>query len=183
MVYPSGTVTLLFTDIEGSTRLWEADQEAMRRALARHDSVAREHVEAAGGQVFKTVGDAFCAVFAEAPDAVASAVAAQRALGAEPWPQSTLIRVRMALHSGGCVERDGDYFGPVVNRVARLLAVAHGGQILCSGATYELAADRLGHGVSVRDLGVHRLKDLGRPERVFQLSAPGLAEVFGPLRS
>lgn len=183
MVNPSVTVTLLFTDIEGVPRLWEADYEAMDEALARHDAVVRKHVEGAGGRVFKTRGDAFCAVFSDACDAVAAAVAAQRALGAESWLRSTPIGVRMALHSGSCVERDGDYFGRVVNRAARLLAVAHGGQVLFSEATYELIADRLGHGIGVRDLGVHWLKDLGRPERVYQLSAPGLLEEFGPLRS
>jgi predicted ATPase/class 3 adenylate cyclase len=180
---PSGTVTLLFTDIEGSTRLWEADRNAMAEALVRHDRIVREHIEAAGGHVFKTVGDAFCAVFADPSAALASSVAVQRAMGMELWPAGATIRVRMALHSGGCVERDGDYFGPVVNRVARLLAVGHGGQVLVSGATYELLADRLDGGIWLRDLGEHHLKDLGRAERVFQVTGPGLAEGFGRLRS
>ena len=181
--FPLGTVTLLFTDIEGSIRLWEADPEAMAEASGRHNRIVREQIEVAGGHVFKTVGEAFRAVFADPSAALASAVAVQRAAGAEPWPPGLPVRVRMALHSGACVERDGDYFGPVVNRVARLLAVGHGGQVLVSGATYELLADRLPGGIGFRDLGEHRLKDLGRAERVFQVTGPGLAEGFGPLRS
>jgi predicted ATPase/DNA-binding CsgD family transcriptional regulator len=140
-------------------------------------------VEAAGGQVFKAVGEAFRAVFADPSAALASAVAVQRAVGAEPWPPGLPIRVRVALHSGACVERDGDYFGPVVNRVAGLLAIGHGGQVLASGAARELLADRLAGGIGLRDLGEHQLKDLGRAERVFQVTGPGLAEDFGPLRS
>ena len=172
MGFPSGTVTLLFTDIEGSVRLWEADREAMAEASARYSRIVREQVEVAGGQVFKTVGEAFRAVFADPSAALAAAVAVQRAVGAEPWPSGLPIRVRMALHSGACVERDGDYVGPVVNRAARLLAVGHGGQVLVSAATYELLADRLPGGIGLRDLGEHRLKDLGRAERVFQVTGP-----------
>jgi predicted ATPase/class 3 adenylate cyclase/DNA-binding CsgD family transcriptional regulator len=183
MGFPSGTVTLLFTDVEGSIRLWEADREAMAEASARHDRLVREQIKAAGGQVFKTVGEAFRAVFADPSAALASAVAVQRAVGAEPWPPGAPIGVRMALHSGACTERDGDYFGPVVNRVARLLAVGHGGQVLVSGTTYELLADRLPGSIGLRDLGEHRLKDLGRAERVFQVTGPGLVGSFGPLRS
>jgi class 3 adenylate cyclase len=122
MGFPSGMVTLLFTDIEGSIRLWEADREAMAEASARHNRIVREQIEVADGHVFKTVGEAFRAVFADSSAALASAVAIQQAVGTEPWPPGSPIRVRMALHSGACVERDGDYLGPVVNRVARLLA-------------------------------------------------------------
>jgi len=182
MGFPSG-MTLLFTDIEGSIRLWEADREAMAEASARHNCIVREQVEVAGGHVFKAVGDAFRAVFADSSAALASAVAVQRAIGAEPWPPGSPIRVRVALHSGPCAERDGDYFGPVVNRVARLLAAGHGGQVLMSGATYELLVGRLPGGIGLRDLGEHHLKDLGRAERVFQVTGPGLAGEFGPLRS
>ena len=163
---PSGTVTLLFTDIEGSTRLWEAEPEQMAAALRRHDAIMRGSIENAVGYVFKTVGDAFCAAFDSATFAASAAVAAQRALTAEDWPTSQPIRVRMGMHTGVCEERDGDYFGPVVNRTARLEAVAHGGQVLVSGVTAELLSDALPDGVSLRDLGLHRLKDLGRPEHV-----------------
>jgi predicted ATPase/class 3 adenylate cyclase/DNA-binding CsgD family transcriptional regulator len=183
MGYPSGTVTLLFTDVEGGVRLWEADREAMAEASARHDRIVSEQIVVAGGLVFKTVGEAFRAVFADPSAALASAVAIQRAVGAGPWPPGSPIRVRVALHSGACMERDSDYFGPVVNRAARLLAAGHGGQILMSGVTCELLADGLPSGLGVQDLGQHRLKDLGRPERVFQVTAPGLAKEFGPLRS
>jgi predicted ATPase/class 3 adenylate cyclase/DNA-binding CsgD family transcriptional regulator len=181
--YLSDTVTLMFTDVDGSIRLWEADREAMAEASARHNRLVREQVEAAGGRAFKTVGEAFRVVFADPSAALASAVAVQRAVGQEPWPSGSPIRVRVALHSGVCVERDGDYVGPVVNRVAGLLTVAHGGQILVSGTAYQLLADRLPGGVGLRDLGAHQLKDLGRAEPVFQVTGPGLADKFGPLRS
>ncbi len=183
MGFPSGSVTLLFTDIEGSIRLWEADPEAMAEASGRHNRIVCEQVEVAGGHVVQTVGEAFRAVFADPSAALAAAVAIQRAAGTERWPRGMPVRVRMAMHSGACVERDGDYFGPVVNRVAGLLAVGHGGQVLVTVATYELLAGRLPGGIGFRDLGEHRLQDLGRAERVFQVSGPGLAEGFGSLRS
>jgi predicted ATPase/class 3 adenylate cyclase len=180
---PSGVVTLLFTDIVGSTRLWEAEPGQMAPALRRHDELIRSAIENAGGYVFKTVGDAFCAAFWTAEAAVDAAVAGQLALGAQSWPTSRPLRVRMGLHTGACEERDGDYFGPVVNRVARLEAVAHGGQIVLSGTTAELVASSLTGSVTLRDLGLHRLKDLGSPEQVFQVEAPSLTAVFPPLAS
>jgi len=181
--FPSGTVTLLFTDIQGSTRLWEAEPEHMATALRRHDEILRAAIEGTNGYVFKTVGDAFCAAFATAPAAAEAVVAAQRELGAQTWPTSRPISVRMGLHTGVCEERDGDYFGPVVNRAARLEAVAHGGQVLVSGATAELLSGALPGGTGLRDLGLHRLKDLGRAEQVFQLEAPDLPGSFPPLAS
>jgi predicted ATPase/class 3 adenylate cyclase len=180
---PTGTVTLLFTDIEGSTRLWDADPAAMAIALRRHDAILRAAIENAAGYVFKTVGDAFCAAFETAQLAAEAAVAAQRELGAQEWPTMRPIRVRMALHTGACEERDGDYFGPVVNRTARLEAVAHGAQILVSGVTAELLSDALPAGVTARNLGLHRLKDLGRPEQVYQFEASFLPAAFPPLAS
>ena len=183
MGFPPGLVTLLFTDVEGSIWLWEADREAMAEASARYDCIVREQVKVAGGRVVKAVGEAFRAVFADPSAALAAAVAIQRAVGAELWPSGSPVRVRMALNSGACVERGGDYFGPVVNRVAGLLDVGHGGQILLSGATYELLAGRLPAGIRFRDLGEHRLKDLGQPQRVLQVTGPGLAGGFGTLRS
>jgi predicted ATPase/class 3 adenylate cyclase len=180
---PTGTVTLLFTDIEGSTRLWDAEPEAMAIALRRHDAILRAAIESAAGYVFKTIGDAFCAAFETAQLAADAAVAAQRGLGAEVWPTKQPIRVRMGLHTGACEERDGDYFGPVVNRTARLEAVAHGGQVLVSGVTAELLSDALPAGVTLRDLGLHRLKDLGRPEQVYQFEASFLPGAFPSLAS
>ncbi|MEA2685893.1 MAG: hypothetical protein QOE93_1088, partial [Actinomycetota bacterium] len=181
--FPSGLVTLLFTDIEGSTRTWEAHPQEMKTALARHDEIMRTEIEAAAGYVFKTVGDAFCATFQGAAAGLAAAVRIQRSLAAESWPEMLSIRVRMSLHSGECEERGGDYFGPVVNRAARLEAVAHGGQLVISGVTAELVRGQLPPDLSLRDMGEHRLKDLGRPERVFQVCGSGLASDFPPLRS
>ena len=176
---PTGTVTFLFTDIEGSTKLWEQHPDQMRPALARHDHILRDSIEAHDGYVFKTVGDAFCAAFAVASDALAAALAAQQTIETEPWT----VRVRMALHTGNTEERDGDYFGPPVNRVARLLSTGHGRQILLSLAAEELVCGQMPAGTSLLDLGMHRLKDLSRPERVFQLLHPSLATDFPPLRS
>ena len=180
---PTGTVTLLFSDIEGSTRLWDQVPEAMARALRRHDELLRSAIEGSGGYVFKTVGDAFRATFPTATEAVRAAVEAQCALGAEQWPEEAVLRVRMALHTGECEERDGDYFGPALNRVARLEAVAHGGQVVLARATTDLVRDQLPAGVGLRELGTHRLKDLGRPEEVFQLEIETLEGEFPPLRS
>jgi predicted ATPase/class 3 adenylate cyclase/DNA-binding CsgD family transcriptional regulator len=176
-------VTLLFTDIEGGVRLWEADRDAMPAALACYDHIVRERIEASGGHVFKTVGEVHRAVFADPVAALSSAVAIQRAVGAEPWASSLPIQVCMALHSGACAEHDGDYVGPVVNRTARLLDIGHGGQVLVTAATYALLADRLPGGIGLQDLGEQRLRDLGRAERVFQVTGSGLAEGFGVLRS
>ncbi len=172
---PSGTVTLLFTDVEGSTRLWDTQRDAMAAALRRHDEILRDAIEQVGGYVFKTVGDSFCAAFSATRAGLDAALAAQRNLAAQSWPTSQPIVVRMGLHAGVCEERDGDYFGPAVNRAARLLGVAHGGQVLLSAAAAELLSDELPDGVGLRELGTHRLKDLSRPERIYQVEAAFLA--------
>jgi len=132
---PTGTVTLLFTDIEGSTKRWEALPQAMATALLTHDLILRATIEEHGGVVFKTVGDAFCAAFADPEHAVSTVLAARRALAAEPWGEVGQVRVRMALHTGTPEQRDRDYFGPPVYRVARLLATGYGEQVLVSAAT------------------------------------------------
>ena len=136
---PSGTVTFLFTDIEGSTTRWEHQPETMQVALARHDALLRSAIAEHDGHVVKTMGDAFLAAFGRAPDALAAAQDAQQLLQAEPWheiaPDIGPLQVRMALHTGAAEERDGDYFGPTLNRAARLMSVGHGGQILLSQAT------------------------------------------------
>jgi adenylate cyclase len=182
-ILPTGTVTFLFTDIEGSTRLWESQPEAMRTALARHDALLRRCIETNQGQVFKTAGDAFCAVFATATDAVGAALGAQRGLHAERWPEHAAIRARMALHTGAAELRDDDYFGPPLNQVARLLAIGHGGQTLLSEITHDLCRDRLPAGTTLKSLGEHALKDLVRRETVFQLCHPDLPLAFPPLKT
>jgi class 3 adenylate cyclase len=161
----------LFTDVEGSTRLWDAERDAMAAALRRHDEILRDAIEQAGGYVFKTVGDSFCAAFSAARAGLDAALAAQRDLAAQSWPTSRPIVVRMGLHAGVCEERDGDYFGPAVNRAARLLTVARGGQVLVSGVAAELLSDELPDGVGLRELGTQQLKDLSRPERLYQVEA------------
>jgi class 3 adenylate cyclase len=138
---PSGTVTFLFTDLEGSTRLWEEHPEAMRPVLARHDEILRDAVVAHGGQVVKTTGDGIHAVFATAHGALDAAVAMQLGLGTEPFGETGPLRVRMGLHTCEAEHRDGDYFGTEVNRAARLMGVAHGGQIVVSSVTSGLVGD------------------------------------------
>ncbi|MEX1007414.1 MAG: adenylate/guanylate cyclase domain-containing protein [Acidimicrobiia bacterium] len=180
---PSGLVTFLFTDIEGSTRLWEEHPDGMRAALAHHDELIRGAVEAQRGYVVKTTGDGVHAAFPTADDGVRAAIVAQRALAGQEWGETGELRVRMGLHTGAAEVRDGDYYGSSLNRAARLMGVAHGGQIVCSHATADLARDSLTEGVVLTDLGDHRLRDLSRPERVFQIHAPDLAGSFAPLRS
>jgi len=180
---PSGTVTFLFTDIEGSTQLWEQHPAAMRVALARHDALLLAAIESHGGVRVKGTGDGIHAVFARGTDALAAALAAQRAIQAQAWKAVGCLRVRMAVHTGVSEERDGDYFGPALNRAARLLDSGHGGQILLSRATVEVLQDHLPSAVVLRDLGLHQLKDITRPERIFQVVAPDLPSDFPPLRS
>ena len=182
---PSGTVTFLFTDIEGSTRLWEGQPDAMRQALARHDALVDACVEQHAGAVVRPrgEGDSRFAVFTRASDAVAAACALQQALFSEPWPTPTPLRVRMALHTGEADLREGDYYGTDVNRCARLRAIAHGGQTLLSRSTSDLVRGALPGDASLRDLGEHRLKDLVGLERVFQLVARGLPADFPPLQT
>src|SRR5438477_139489 len=134
---PSGTVTFLFTDIEGSTRLWQEVPEAMNLALARHDEILRSAIGAHRGHVVKTMGDGFHAAFGAAHDAIDAAVAAQRVMLAERWEATGPLRVRMGMHTGPADIRDGDYYGTAVNRAARLMSAAHGGQLICSQARSE----------------------------------------------
>jgi predicted ATPase/class 3 adenylate cyclase len=181
--HPTGTVTFLFTDIEGSTQRWERDRDAMNAALARHDALLRAAISAHGGDVFKTVGDAFCAAFVTAGDAIAAARDAQRELQRTDFSAIGGMLVRMALHTGAAEERDGDYFGPAVNRVARLLSIGHGGQVLVSRTSADLLQGELPEEIGLLDLGAHQLKDLARPEQVHQLTAPGLPATFPALRS
>ena len=165
----SGVVTFLFTDVEGSTRRWEADADEMRVALAAHDEVLREAIEAHGGWLFKHTGDGVCAAFASPSSAVDAAVAAQRELE---------LPVRMGLATGEAELRGGDYFGAVLNRAARVMAAGHGGQILLADSTAGLLS-----GVDLVDLGPRRLRDLPTPIGVFQVRAEGLRTDFPPLRA
>ena len=180
---PTGMVTFLFTDIEGSTRLWERYPEDMPAALERHDNILSKSIGDHAGVVFRTVGDAFFAAFGAALPAVRAALVSQRALHAEPWGAIGAMRVRMALHSSEVELRDDGYFGPPLNRVARLLAAGHGGQTLICRVTQELVRDQLPAGVALRDLGEHHLRDLSQPEQIFQLEADGLLYDFPPLKT
>lgn len=180
---PTGNVTFLFTDIEGSTRLWETYPQAMQAALARHDALLRQIFEGHGGFVFKTVGDAFYVAYQNCQDALTAALTAQRALRGATWGETGELKVRMALHTGAADERDGDYFGPALNRVARLLSAGHGSQVLLSANSADMVRHTLEAGHELRDMGERRLKDLIRPERLFQFIAPDLPSEFPPLKT
>ena len=183
MIAPETTLTFLFTEVAGSARLWEADPKAMDAALVRHDAILRGAIEAAGGRVFKTVGEAFFASFASTPAAVDAAIRAQCALEAEDWGAIGVMPVRMAIHTGAVESRDGDYFGRPLNRLARLLSLAQGGQVLLSEAAHVLAASVKRPDVAYRDLGSHLLRGFEREERVTQLLARGLRAEFAPSRA
>jgi predicted ATPase/class 3 adenylate cyclase len=182
---PSGTITFLFTDVESSTRAWLRNTAAMGAALARHDALIEHLVAEHDGQVVRPrgEGDSRFAVFARASDAVAAACAVQLALVEEHWDLTEPLQVRMAAHTGEADLRLGDYYGPAVNHCARLRAVAHGGQVVVSAVTAELVRETLPTQVSLRDLGLHQLKDLEQPERVWQLVHPNLPADFRPLTS
>jgi class 3 adenylate cyclase len=171
---PSGTVTFLFTDVEGSTRLWQTQPTAMRGILARHDELVRGAIAESGGWVFSTAGDSFVAVFARAGDAIAAALRAQTALQSEPWPAGVDLRVRMGVHTGEADERGGDYFGPAVNRAARVMAAAHGGQVLVSLAAEEIVGDQLPPGARLQPVGEVELRGFDRGERAVQLCSDAL---------
>jgi predicted ATPase/class 3 adenylate cyclase len=180
---PAGTVTFLFTDIEGSTRMLQAHPVQMGNALARHHELLRQAVELHGGIVFETLGDGVYASFARASDGVRAALEGQQAIQAEDWGDLGAIHVRMALHTGDVEVRGEHYFGPALFRCARLMAIGHGGQVLLSRATRDLVGDALPSDSAVRSLGLHRLKDLAEPAEVFQLMHPSLPATFPALRS
>lgn len=181
---PRGTDTFLFTDIEGSTALWERDRQAMAAAVERHIALLNGAIQAHSGVHFKTVGDAVQAAFPTAPHAVAAAVEGQRALMAEDWGGAGPLRVRMALHAGDAVpDARGDYLAAPLNRLSRLLSTGYGGQILLSQTAQQLTRGALPAGVELQDLGEHRLRDLLDPERVFQLLHRDLPTQFPPLTS
>jgi predicted ATPase/class 3 adenylate cyclase/DNA-binding SARP family transcriptional activator len=182
--HPTGTVTFIFTDIEGSTRLWENHPRDMQSAFRRHETIVRQTMAAHGGYIYKMVGDAFQIAFDTAPDALAAAVGTQRALQSASWEDRIgRLKVRMVVHTGVTEERQDDYVGPDLNRAGRILSVSYGEQILLSQSTYELARDHLPEGVSLRDLGEQQLKDLAHPEHLYQLVAPDLTDHFPPLKT
>lgn len=180
---PTGTVTFLFTDLEGSTRLWEEHPAPMGDALARHDEILRDAVAHHHGAIVKTTGDGVHAAFTSARAGIDAALEAQLRLQATEWATPEPLLVRMGLNSGEAELRDGDYFGQSVNRAARIMAAAHGGQVAISQTTAQLLEDSLPPGVTLVDLGEHRLRDLARTERVFQVQHPDLPAEFPPLRT
>ncbi|MEK6274647.1 MAG: ABC transporter substrate-binding protein [Actinomycetota bacterium] len=181
---PRGTVTFLFTDVEGSTRLLKQLRDQYGAVLAEHQRLLREAFAAHGGEEVDTQGDAFFYVFSRARDAAAAAVDGQRALASHDWPEGAELRVRMGMHTGEPVVSDeGRYHGMGVHRTARIMAAGHGGQILASQSTASVLADDDLDGVSLRDLGEHNLKDLARPERIYELQVDGLEQVFAPLKT
>jgi class 3 adenylate cyclase len=182
---PTGTVTLLFTDLERSTLLWERHGEQMRPALARHDALLRTAVKEYGGHVVKTTGDGLLAVFVTAASALVAALDAQRRLHAGDWSEITpdALRVRVGLHSGEAELRDGNYYGSAVNRAARIMSLGHDGQLLLSAVTSSLLEDVLPPQLNLRDMGSHPLRGLSRDEQIYQLVAPNLVSDFPPLRS
>jgi predicted ATPase/class 3 adenylate cyclase len=175
------TLTFVFTDLESSTRLWEKFPDSMKAAMERHEAILRDAVEQANGSVVKITGDGLMAVFSSAPDGLKACLEAQLALQDEAWGETGPLRVRMGMHAGEAQPRAGDFYGPPVNRTARIMAAAHGGQVLLSALAAELAEERLPAEAGLRDLGDHRLKDLFQPEHIFQLIHPGLSSDFPAL--
>jgi len=186
---PAKTITFLFTDIEGSTKLWQQHPETMNEALCRHNALLNESISAHSGNVFKIIGDAFCAAFSTANDGLDAALEAQRCLATQKWGEIGVIRVRMAIHTGRAEGQASEFAsaeyssGLTLCRTARLLSAGHGGQILLSLATAELVRDHLPQDTTLRDLGARRLKDLIRPEQIFQVVVPDLPAEFAPLKT
>jgi class 3 adenylate cyclase len=177
-------LTFLFTDLENSTDLWEQHPEEMRLALPRHDEIMRAAVEQNTGQIVKTTGDGVHAVFESVVDGLIAALAGQRSVHVETWPEEIgPLKVRMGLHTGESQERDGDYYGPELNRAARVMGIGSGGQVLVSEVTALLLSGQLPSQVKLHDLGSHRLKGIAAPERIFQLLHPDLPAEFPPLKS
>ncbi|HET7338872.1 MAG TPA: BTAD domain-containing putative transcriptional regulator [Candidatus Dormibacteraeota bacterium] len=182
---PSGMMTFLLTDVEGSTRRWDRNPAAMQQAMEIHDAVLGRAINAHGGMQVESgrEGDSILAVFRRATDAVACGVEVQASLASQRWPEGADVHIRVAIHTGEAELRGGHYFGPTVYRCARLLATGFGDQILLTQATHDVVVDTLSGGVGLRDLGRHRLRDLERPERIFQVTGAGLRSEFPPLNS
>lgn len=180
----TGVLTFLFTDIEGSTTRWDRDPDAMSRALSAHDAIVCETLEAHGGTIFKRLGDGFCCIFSVPARAAEAAVEVQRKLASQAWDRALGgLRVRIGVHTGNALAAGDDYFGPALNRAARIMACAHGGQIVLSSSTAALVRGELASEIECLNLGTHRLRDLTEPETLFQLWAPQLQKDFPPLRT
>ncbi|MDX1449120.1 MAG: adenylate/guanylate cyclase domain-containing protein, partial [Acidimicrobiia bacterium] len=177
---PTGVVSFLFTDVEGSTRLWENDPDGMSASLALHDEIMREVIGRHGGHVFSTAGDAFAVAFHSIDDAIGASTTIQLRLLAADWPGPP-IKIRMGIHTGQAEERSGDYFGPVLNRAARIMSAGHGGQILLSSVAAEQAQSH--DSWTLGDLGTHRLKDLAQPEHLFEIRHPELPPIDRPVKT
>ncbi|HRQ21904.1 MAG TPA: adenylate/guanylate cyclase domain-containing protein, partial [Anaerolineales bacterium] len=175
MSHPTGTVTFLFTDIEGSTKLWREHPEGMSKSHARHNAILQNAIETNNGYIFQVIGDAFCAAFHRAGDAIKAALQAQVELTSEAWGEA-VIKVRMGIHTGEAeLKEDSQYNGYMtMSRTQRLMSAGHGGQVLVSLSSEELIRDDPPTDIELRDLGERRLKDLIRPKRIFQLVAPDL---------
>jgi predicted ATPase/class 3 adenylate cyclase len=182
---PFGTVTFLFSDIEGSTRLWEQYPDAMRPAVERHDRYVNDAIHSCNGKIVKTTGDGVHAVFERAVDGLQAALLIQQALSMDGWDElkPEILKIRIGLYTGEASLRSGDYYGTAVNRAARLMSAGHGGQVLLSATTVDLVNDLLPEEIQLRDLGQHRLKDLDRSEHIFQLTHPSLLADFPPIYS
>ena len=180
---PVGTVTFLFTDIEGSTRLQEDYPQLIRETLIRHDSILWGAVGDYNGTVYRHTGDGMCAAFTNASDAVAAALQAQQHLAQEDWGEVGAVRVRMGIHTGEAAERQGTYFGSTLNHVSRIMSIGHGGQVLLSNTAADLVMDHLPQKTGLHDLGTHQLRDISHQQNIFQLVHPSLRREFPPLRS
>jgi class 3 adenylate cyclase len=179
----SEMVTFLFTDLVGSTRMWDEQPDAMRVALQRHDAMLRDRIEANHGRIVKTTGDGVYAAFGDALDAVTAAAELARRFAAATWEVDGRLQMRTGVHTGPAEERDADYFGPTLNRASRIMTAAHGGQVVLSASTADLVRSRLPHNLKLRDLGAHRLRGLSQPEHVHQLDIEGLPTRFAPLQT
>src|ERR1700759_3671098 len=181
---PSGTVTFLLTDLEGSTRMWEQDPAAMKAAMVRHDELLEKTISAHRGQVFSRMGDGMAAAFATARDAISAAAAIQLGLASQSWHTAHPLQARVGLHTDEAViVDDTGYASLPINRCSRLMTAAHGGQVVLSGASEMLLRGQLPDRMALVDLGEHRLRDLGQPTRIFQLVSDGHRDEFPPLRT
>ncbi len=183
MSLPEGTLSFLFSDIEGSSHLWESDPKGMKASLVLHDVIMMQEIKANNGQTFKRVGDAFCAVFPTAVDALNCSICCQLRLN-EPPPEGMIpLKVRIGIHTGIAELRENDYFGPTVNRVARIVNLGHGGQVLLSQVSAGLCLDHMPPRSELLEAGEVTLKSMTRPERIYQLYHQDIPSVFPPLRS